>query len=70
MLAQAGRRLGDVTAPALVLWGDGDPYIPARFADETADALGAATVRHLEDAGHWPWLDRPDVVDSVADFLG
>ena len=70
VLAQAGRRLGDVTAPALVVWGDRDPYIPARFADETADALGAATVRHLEDASHWPWLDRPDVVDIVADFLG
>jgi pimeloyl-ACP methyl ester carboxylesterase len=69
VLARAGARLGEITAPALVLWGDLDPYIPARFADETAAALGSGTVRHLEDANHWPWLDRPDVVDLVADFL-
>ena len=69
VLAQAGARLSEITAPALVLWGDRDPYIPPRFADETAAALGSATVRHLDDASHWPWLDRPDVVDLVADFL-
>jgi len=23
----------------------------------------------LPDAGHWPWLDRPDVVDTVVAFL-
>src|SRR5436309_1253170 len=28
-LAEAGRRLGDVGCPALVIWGDRDPYIPA-----------------------------------------
>jgi pimeloyl-ACP methyl ester carboxylesterase len=61
--------LPGITAPALVLWGDRDPYLPARFADEIAAALGSATVRHLDDASHWPWLDRPDVVDLVADFL-
>ncbi|HEV7461043.1 MAG TPA: alpha/beta hydrolase [Solirubrobacteraceae bacterium] len=69
VLARAGERLGEITAPALVLWGDRDPYIPARFADETAAALGSATVRHVDDANHWPWLDRPDVVDIVAEFL-
>ena len=69
VLAAAGARQGDIPAPALVLWGDRDPYIPAEFADATGAALGDATVRHLEDAGHWPWLDRPDVVDMVAEFL-
>ena len=24
---------------------------------------------HLDDAGHWPWLDRPDLVETVAGFL-
>ena len=69
VLARAGERLGEITAPALVLWGDRDPYLPARFADQTAAALGSGAVRHLDDASHWPWLDRPDVVDLVADFL-
>ena len=68
-LAAAGRRLDDVTAPALVLWGDRDPYLPARFGDGYAAALGDATVEHLADAGHWPWLDRPDVVARVCDWI-
>jgi pimeloyl-ACP methyl ester carboxylesterase len=70
-LADAGRDLHRLTCPALVVWGDRDPYIPAGFADAYAAALGGpAEVVHLPDAGHWPWLDRPDVVGTVADFLG
>jgi pimeloyl-ACP methyl ester carboxylesterase len=23
----------------------------------------------LENARHWPWLDRPELVQAVADFL-
>jgi pimeloyl-ACP methyl ester carboxylesterase len=69
-LEAAGTRLGDLTCPALVAWGDRDPYIPARFADAYAGALGgAAEVRHLPDAGHFPWLDRPELVTDVFDFL-
>jgi pimeloyl-ACP methyl ester carboxylesterase len=69
-LEAAGRRLGDVKAPALVLWGERDPYIPTSFARSYADALGGdARVELLDDAGHWPWVDRPDVVDRVAAFL-
>ena len=26
-------------------------------------------VLHLDEAGHWPWLDRPDVIDRIAAFL-
>ncbi len=69
-LAAAGAGLPAITCPALVVWGDADPYIPARFADAYAAALGGpARTVHLPDAGHWPWLDRPDVIDTVADFL-
>jgi pimeloyl-ACP methyl ester carboxylesterase len=69
-LAEAGRELGKLTCPALVAWGDRDPYIPSSFADGYAEALGGpARVVHLEDAGHWPWLDRPDLVETVVDFL-
>jgi pimeloyl-ACP methyl ester carboxylesterase len=69
-LARAGLDLGLLTCPALVVWGDRDPYVPARFAEAYAGALGGdAEVLHVPDAGHWPWLDRPDVVDRVAAFL-
>jgi pimeloyl-ACP methyl ester carboxylesterase len=69
VLAAAGRDLGRVHGPALVLWGTRDPYIPARFAADYARALNDATLIELPDAGHWPWLDRPDIVERLADFL-
>jgi pimeloyl-ACP methyl ester carboxylesterase len=66
----AARDLAKIVAPALVVWGDADSYIPARFADFLAGALGGeARVEHLSDAGHWPWLDRPEVVGEVCEFL-
>jgi pimeloyl-ACP methyl ester carboxylesterase len=69
-LAAAGADLGRLTCPALVVWGDRDPYIPPRFADAYAAALGGETrVEHLPDASHWSWFDRPDVIATVADFL-
>ena len=68
-LAAAGRHLADVTAPALVVWGDRDPYIEPRFGDGFAAALGDATVEHLPDAGHWPWLERPDLVARLCAWI-
>jgi pimeloyl-ACP methyl ester carboxylesterase len=68
-LAAAGERLGTLGVPSLVVWGMRDPYIPARFANAYADVLGARLLE-LPDAGHWPWLDRPDAIDAVLDFLG
>jgi pimeloyl-ACP methyl ester carboxylesterase len=68
-LAAAGAGLGRIGAPALVLWGERDPFVPARFADGYAAALGDARAERVPDAGHWPWYDRPEVVDRVAAFL-
>jgi pimeloyl-ACP methyl ester carboxylesterase len=70
LLAAAGERLGTIGAPALVVWGERDPYVPVRFADAYAAALGDAQLLRLPDAGHWCWLDRPDVVDRVVEFVG
>jgi pimeloyl-ACP methyl ester carboxylesterase len=69
-LAAAGERLGAIEAPALVAWGQDDPYLPPEFAGQLADALGGpANAVVLEGARHWPWLDRPELVDTVAEFL-
>jgi pimeloyl-ACP methyl ester carboxylesterase len=68
VLADAGAALGSVEAPALVLHGTRDRYIPARFADGLAAALGDGRAEHV-DGGHWPWLDRPELVGRVAAFL-
>lgn len=70
-LARAGGDLHRLEAPALIVWGDRDPYIPPRAAEAYAAALGGESeVVHVADAGHWPWYDRSDVVDRIAAFLG
>jgi pimeloyl-ACP methyl ester carboxylesterase len=69
-LGVLGSGLGKLRCPALILWGDADPYLQPHFADWYGQALGGETrVEHLSDAGHWPWFDRPDVIDKTVDFL-
>jgi pimeloyl-ACP methyl ester carboxylesterase len=68
-LARAGGELASIGAPALVVWGMRDPYIPGRFAGEYARALGGAELLELDDARHWWWLDRPDAIERVIGFL-
>lgn len=69
VLAQAGAKLGAISAPALVLWGEHDPYIPARFGAGYAAALGDATLEVVENAGHWPWIDRPELAARIVEHL-
>jgi pimeloyl-ACP methyl ester carboxylesterase len=54
---------------ALIVWGDGDPWYPPALADAYAAHLRGAKLDRLSDAGHWPWLDRSDLVERVANFL-
>ena len=68
-LARAGERLGDIKCPALVLWSADDPYIGKEFGPAYAQALGNAQLEMAKRAGHWPWLDRPDLIDRAAEFL-
>ncbi|MFY9264230.1 MAG: alpha/beta hydrolase [Solirubrobacterales bacterium] len=69
VLELAGERLGLLSSPTLVLWGERDPYIPAAFAQAFADRIDGARLKYLPDAGHWPWLDREDAVDIATAFL-
>ena len=54
---------------ALIIWGERDPWYPPALADAYAARLPGARIERLSDAGHWPWLDRSDLVERVADFL-
>lgn len=68
-LVDLGGGLASVQAPALILWGDADPWFESRFADAYAARMHTAEVEHVADAGHWPWLDKPRVLDLAAEFL-
>jgi pimeloyl-ACP methyl ester carboxylesterase len=52
-----------------VIWGERDPWIAPAFADAYAAALPNATLLRISDAGHWPWLDQPALVDQLQAFV-
>jgi pimeloyl-ACP methyl ester carboxylesterase len=68
-LVAAGQRLDSIAAPALVAWGGRDRYLPSRFGRAYADHLPNAELYQLPEAGHWPWIDAPELVDRVIRFL-
>jgi pimeloyl-ACP methyl ester carboxylesterase len=70
VLARHGEGLGELRCPAYLPWPTRDPYIGAEFGRRYADALGGEAELEEIDAGHWPWLERPEIVDRVAAFLG
>ena len=69
LLAAAGEGLEQIDAAALVVWGQEDPYLPASLGRQFASRLGDARLVELDRAGHWPWLDRPEVVRVITGFL-
>jgi pimeloyl-ACP methyl ester carboxylesterase len=68
-LASAGNRLSALAMPALVLWGAQDPWLSPAFGRAYAELLPSARLEQVERAGHWPWLDRPEVLERVDEFL-
>jgi pimeloyl-ACP methyl ester carboxylesterase len=69
-LATAGASLAAVRAPALIVWGELDPWFDAMLADAYGARLPAAEVVRIQQAGHWPWLEDPSIVERVAAFVG
>ena len=53
-------RLRDLTThvPTLVLWGDKDPFIAPKFAEQ----FGQAQVEHFPENGHWLAVEAPELV--------
>lgn len=69
LLEAAGARLAELRCPSLVVWGQEDPYIGPAMGRGYAARLGSAELVEVAGAGHWPWLDRPELVPRVAAFL-
>jgi pimeloyl-ACP methyl ester carboxylesterase len=64
-----GEALRPLSLPALVVWGDGDVFLPVRYAKVQASYFDAQ-VHVLEHCGHWPMIDEPKRVrDLVIPFL-
>jgi pimeloyl-ACP methyl ester carboxylesterase len=68
-LAEAGAELGGLDVQTLIIWGERDPWLPGEYAERLGRVLPCAAVQRFPEAGHWPWLERPSVVDRIAAFL-
>jgi pimeloyl-ACP methyl ester carboxylesterase len=68
-LAAAGADLERVRCPALVVWGQDDPYLGPEWGRRYAERLPGAELLELDHAGHWPWIDRPELIERVTGFL-
>jgi pimeloyl-ACP methyl ester carboxylesterase len=58
-------RLPGLLPPALFLWGDRDRLVPSSFARHVADCLPDAGSVVLEDCGHVPQFEHPDLTNAL-----
>lgn len=70
----AGRRLlrrrlphaaAPVAAPALILWGERDPFLAPWLAEEQLERSSRARLVRHHLAGHWVHRDEPDAVSGA-----
>jgi len=69
-----GLGLGDIpaeiTAPALVVWGDRDRVIPVSHAERAHQAIPGSQLVIFDNCGHCPQLEVPErFARTVIDFL-
>ena len=66
------RRLGLITAPTLIIWGESDRLMPRSYAATIANAVrGNTETKIIAGAGHLAELDKPDeVAAAILGFTG
>jgi pimeloyl-ACP methyl ester carboxylesterase len=56
------RRLGAITIPTLVLWGESDRIVEPPYGRTYAAAITGARFDLLAATGHMPQMETPDLV--------
>jgi pimeloyl-ACP methyl ester carboxylesterase len=59
------RQLGTITAPTLVVWGDGDRLVPKALGPVAVRRLRNGRLLALPDAAHIAQVERPEVVAAA-----
>jgi len=61
--------IAKITAPALVIWGGNDRFVPVSEGDRLARQLNSS-IAIIADAGHMPYIEQPEKVAArVLAFL-
>jgi pimeloyl-ACP methyl ester carboxylesterase/mannose-6-phosphate isomerase-like protein (cupin superfamily) len=64
-------RLGQISVPTLVVWGDSDRIVDPDYGRAYATAIPGARFRLLEATGHVPQIETPgQLLSAIQDFAG
>lgn len=59
-----------ITIPSLIIWGEDDPVIPIKYADEFVSCIQDCRFYMMDNCGHTPYVDDPPrFTKLVLDFL-
>ncbi|MBN1451995.1 MAG: alpha/beta hydrolase [Anaerolineales bacterium] len=59
------RKVGELGAPTLLLWGRDDKTVPFEHSNDLRAAIPQAELRVFEHCGHIPHYERPDEVNPI-----
>jgi pimeloyl-ACP methyl ester carboxylesterase len=63
--------LSKITAPTLVITGEGDPLIPPENSRMIASRIPGAELEILRDASHFFWIEKPrETAQALIRFFG
>jgi pimeloyl-ACP methyl ester carboxylesterase len=69
-LTEFGKAPFAKTLPTCVIWGAGDPFIGAEYAERQKKFFPLAEVHVLEGLGHWPFIEDVEAVKKpLVEFL-
>ncbi|MDV6330412.1 alpha/beta fold hydrolase [Asticcacaulis sp. 201] len=61
------KRLREVMIPALVIWGESDRIVTAKYGRAMAEAFGNGRFALVEKAGHLPHIEQPEATFALID---
>ena len=64
-------RIGEITHPTLILWGEEDRVFPIAVGEEFQRTIKGSSFVRIPQGGHIPQWERPDLVNqAMIEFLG
>ncbi len=64
------QRVGRSQRPVLIVWGKQDPNVPFEFSESLLQQMPFARLLAVDDAGHLPQWEKPDIVQpAIVAFL-
>ncbi len=65
------KTLTKITSPSLIIWGENDPVIPIKYAEDFVSTIQDCRFFKMSGCGHTPYVDDPEkFANTVISFLG